>query len=131
MRKLPVSLLAFALWLQASPVLAGLLQTPEAASDPQKNVSKPKADVARFSPDKFFMIRTVGNGAWSPDGCKLACAVKPKTSPTYEIVVLGLASRQLTPVTAGTKANYTNMSPIWSPDGKYIAYTQEEAKATE
>jgi dipeptidyl aminopeptidase/acylaminoacyl peptidase len=65
---------------------------------------------------------------WAPDGRKLACLVKPHTSPTNEVGVLDVLSRKITPLTKDTPKNFSNYNPIWSRDGKWIAYTQANSK---
>ena len=68
---------------------------------------------------------------WSPDGRYLAYMVKPKTSSTYEIDVLDTLLRQTRHVTTGTPPDKSNADPIWSKDGKFIVYTQGQAKGTD
>ena len=67
---------------------------------------------------------------WSPNGRYLAYIVKPKTSSVFEIDVFDTILRDVKHVTANTPADKLNSNPIWSKDGKFIAYTQEEAKGT-
>lgn len=69
--------------------------------------------------------------AWSPDGRYLAYMVKPKTSSVFEIDVLDMILHEVKHITAGTPADKMNVRPIWSRDGKWIAYTQEQAKGTD
>jgi dipeptidyl aminopeptidase/acylaminoacyl peptidase len=65
---------------------------------------------------------------WSPDGRRLAILVKPQTSPTNEVAVLDVLSRKITRLTKDTPANLSNYNPLWSRDGKWVAYTQANAK---
>jgi dipeptidyl aminopeptidase/acylaminoacyl peptidase len=67
---------------------------------------------------------------WSPDGRYLAYEVKPKTSSSPEIDVFDTVLREVKHVTSGTAADKLNSNPIWSKDGTFIVYTQEEAKGT-
>jgi dipeptidyl aminopeptidase/acylaminoacyl peptidase len=69
--------------------------------------------------------------AWSPDGRYLAYAVKPKTSSVYEIDIYDTLLRETKHLTTGTAADKLNSGPIWSRDGKRIAYTQQQAKGTD
>jgi dipeptidyl aminopeptidase/acylaminoacyl peptidase len=68
---------------------------------------------------------------WSPNGRYVAYMVKPKTSSVYEIDVLDTLMRQTKHVTTGTPKEKMNVGPIWSKDGKFIVYTQEQAKGTD
>ena len=69
--------------------------------------------------------------AWSPDGRYLAYMVKPKTSSVFEIDVYDTALRDVKHLTTGTAKDRMNVAPIWSGDGKFIFYTQEQAKGTD
>jgi dipeptidyl aminopeptidase/acylaminoacyl peptidase len=64
---------------------------------------------------------------WSPDSRLVAYISKAKTSPSFEIEVIDIASRRSTSVTRNSPPQLGNFSPLWSPDGKFIAYTQENA----
>jgi dipeptidyl aminopeptidase/acylaminoacyl peptidase len=65
--------------------------------------------------------------AWSPDGEKLAYSVKPKQSPNYEIDTIEIQSRRIIHLTSNTPAQLSNFNPIWSRDGKWIVFTQQNA----
>jgi dipeptidyl aminopeptidase/acylaminoacyl peptidase len=71
------------------------------------------------------------NPRWSADSRYLAYMVKPKTSSVFEIDVYDLLMRDVKHVTTGTPADRLNVNPIWSRDGKWIAYTQQQAKGTD
>ena len=68
---------------------------------------------------------------WSPDGRYLAYMVKPKTSSVFEIDVYDTLMRELRHLTTGTPADKLNEGEIWSNDGKWIVYTQGQAKGTD
>jgi dipeptidyl aminopeptidase/acylaminoacyl peptidase len=68
---------------------------------------------------------------WSPSGRYLAYTVKPKTSSVYEIDIFDTLMRDTKHLTTGTPKDKMNMNPIWSRDGKWIAYTQQQAKGTD
>jgi Tol biopolymer transport system component len=70
------------------------------------------------------------NPTWSPDGRYLAYMVKPKTSSSYEIDVFDTLMREVKHVTTNTPPEKLNSHPIWSKDGKFIVFTQDEAKGT-
>jgi dipeptidyl aminopeptidase/acylaminoacyl peptidase len=68
---------------------------------------------------------------WSPDGRYLAYEVKPKTSAAFEIDVYDTLMREVKHITTGTAQDKGNYGSIWSHDGKFIVYTQEQAKGTD
>jgi len=57
--------------------------------------------------------------------------VKPKTSSVFEIDVYDTLMREVKHLTTGTANDRMNVSPIWSKDGKFIVYTQEQSKGTD
>jgi dipeptidyl aminopeptidase/acylaminoacyl peptidase len=69
--------------------------------------------------------------AWSPDGRYLAYMVKPKTSSVFEIDVYDMALRSVKHLTSETAKDRTNSGIFWSGDGKFIYYTQVQAKGTD
>jgi dipeptidyl aminopeptidase/acylaminoacyl peptidase len=69
--------------------------------------------------------------AWSPDGRYLAYMVKPKTSSVFEIDVYDTVMRDVKHLTSGTAKDRMNVAPIWSADGTFIVYTQEQSKGTD
>jgi dipeptidyl aminopeptidase/acylaminoacyl peptidase len=68
---------------------------------------------------------------WSPNSRYLAYTVKPKTSSVYEIDLFDTLLRDTKHLTRGTPQDKINVNPIWSKDGKWIAYTQQQAKGTD
>ena len=69
--------------------------------------------------------------SWSHDGRYLAYTVKPKTSSVFEIDVYDTVLRDVKHLTSGTAKDRMNVAPIWSADGTFIVYTQEQAKGTD
>ncbi|MGC2694691.1 MAG: S9 family peptidase [Candidatus Angelobacter sp.] len=65
--------------------------------------------------------------AWSPDGEKLAYSVKPKQSPNYELDTMEVLTKKVTHLTSNTPAQFSNLNPIWSKDGKWVVFTQQNA----
>ncbi len=68
------------------------------------------------------------NPVWSPDGRRLAFLIKPQTSPSHEVAFMDVLSRKTTALTHDTPKGLSNFHAIWSHDGKWIAYTQANAK---
>ncbi|HEY6337827.1 MAG TPA: S9 family peptidase [Candidatus Sulfotelmatobacter sp.] len=68
---------------------------------------------------------------WSPDGRYLAYEVKPKTSAAYEIDVYDTLMRETRHITSATPQDKRNFGILWSKDGNFIVYTQEQAKGTD
>ena len=68
---------------------------------------------------------------WSYDGRYLAYMVKPKTSSVFEIDVYDTLMREVKHLTTGTAKDRMNVAPIWSADGEFIVYTQEQSKGTD
>ena len=71
------------------------------------------------------------NPTWSHDGRYLAYMVKPKTSSVFEIDVYDTLMREVKHLTTGTAKDRMNVAPIWSADGNFIVYTQEQSKGTD
>ncbi|HET9283057.1 MAG TPA: S9 family peptidase [Candidatus Angelobacter sp.] len=65
--------------------------------------------------------------AWSPDGEKLAYSVKPKSAPNYELDVIEVLTKRVMHLTSNTPAQFSNVNPIWSKNGKWIVFTQQDA----
>jgi len=68
---------------------------------------------------------------WSPDSRYLAYEVKAKNSGAVEIDVYDMVMREVKHLTANTSQDKLNVDPIWTRDGGYIVYTQEQAKGTD
>ena len=80
----------------------------------------------QLSPDKQY--QTVGS--WSPDGTKLAfIQVKPGSQNNYDIWVMSLeGSSSVEPILA---TNSYEMSPEFSPNGRWLAYAAGESGRVE
>jgi dipeptidyl aminopeptidase/acylaminoacyl peptidase len=68
---------------------------------------------------------------WSPDGRYLAYIVKPKTSSVFEIDIYDMVMRKVQHLTTATPKDKMNTGPVWSKDGKWIAFNQHQAKGTD
>ncbi len=67
---------------------------------------------------------------WSPDGRYLAYMVKPKTSSSYEIDIFDTLMRETKHLTTNTPPDKLNTTPVWSKNGDFVFFVQEEAKGT-
>jgi dipeptidyl aminopeptidase/acylaminoacyl peptidase len=91
-------------------------------------------DPARWTPDTATAPRparltggdgfTVGGFAFSPDGARIAFDHRRDplitSGPTADISVVDVASGRVTPLVARPGAD---AGPVWSPDGRWIAFT--------
>lgn len=69
--------------------------------------------------------------AWSPDGQVLAWSRKPRSGSSFEIEIAtqpwDAARRRVRRLTRDTPADYGNDSPLWSPNGRRLAWTRSHA----
>ena len=65
--------------------------------------------------------------AWSPDSRYIAYLSKPRQSSTFEINVMDVLTQRYRSLTKATPKEFGNFRPLWSRDGKWIAYTQIHA----
>ncbi len=65
--------------------------------------------------------------AWSPDSKRVAYMTRAKTSASYEIDVIDVETRKTVHITHDTPREWSNDRPVWSSDGKWLAWTQHHA----
>jgi dipeptidyl aminopeptidase/acylaminoacyl peptidase len=65
--------------------------------------------------------------AWSPESRYIAYMSKPRTSSTYEINIMDVLTKRFRALTKNTPKELGNTGPIWSGDGKWIAFTRQHA----
>jgi dipeptidyl aminopeptidase/acylaminoacyl peptidase len=64
---------------------------------------------------------------WSPDSRLLACAVKPRRSPNYEIALVDVAARVLRPLTRNTPADWSLHPVAFVPGGRWLLASRSHA----
>jgi dipeptidyl aminopeptidase/acylaminoacyl peptidase len=64
---------------------------------------------------------------WSLDGGSLAYRVKAKSSPNFEIDVMEITTRHVRHVTQNTPADWRILRPVFSRDGKSVAFAQQRS----
>jgi dipeptidyl aminopeptidase/acylaminoacyl peptidase len=95
-------------------------QTPAAPpfiTDPAKIKSKDKLDLQPMSVEKLYVTHRIGGSTWSPDGKQIA-------------FISNMSGRQNIWVVSAergwpwqlTFSNQSQVSPAWSPKGRWIAY---------
>jgi dipeptidyl aminopeptidase/acylaminoacyl peptidase len=75
-----------------------------------------------FQPGDLYKFRSVGTVAFSPDGSEIAYTIVYRDRPGRpysQIRVMNVATRKSTRVGGAQEATG---DPLWSPDGKWIAY---------
>ena len=65
--------------------------------------------------------------AWSPNSRYIAFMSKPRSSSTFEINIMDVLTKKYRALTKNTPRDLGNFNPIWSHDGRWIAYTQQQA----
>ncbi|HWC20525.1 MAG TPA: DPP IV N-terminal domain-containing protein, partial [Terriglobales bacterium] len=65
--------------------------------------------------------------AWSPDSRYIAYMTKPRSSSTFEINIMDVLTKRYRALTKDTAKELGNVAPVWSQDGKWIAFTQIHA----
>jgi dipeptidyl aminopeptidase/acylaminoacyl peptidase len=86
-------------------------------TDPAQIKSKDKFDVQQLSVDKLFTTRNIGPSTWSPDG-KLIAFIS-NISGRNNIWLVSSESGWPTQLTV---SDQRQISPAWSPNGRWITY---------
>lgn len=85
--------------------------------------------------DPINLTRTadisVTNGRWSPDGTMLALSYQPKTASSVDIALLDWSTRQVRKLTNEQDKTRLWGPAVWSPGGKTIYASRENAGETD
>lgn len=101
--------------------------------DPPKKGSKPEAwDSWDWTPDKVSVAGTAQAGYdWSPDGKRLVLSGTKTSGPddwtTAKLLIVRSGPEVVRPLGAKGQAEF---SPLWSPDGEWIAYVASDNPPT-
>ncbi|HEX4603857.1 MAG TPA: S9 family peptidase, partial [Candidatus Angelobacter sp.] len=103
--------------------VCGIAQTkdsPAPITDPAQITSKEKFDVQPLSIEKLFMSYSISDSSWSPDGKQVAFISNMSGRRN-----LWLVSAQSGWPTQLTVSNERQISPSWSPKGRWIVYASD------
>jgi dipeptidyl aminopeptidase/acylaminoacyl peptidase len=92
------------------------LPAPNAITDPAKLESVSKLGFQQIALEKFFMTRALEGASWSPDGKQVAFSTN--ISGRLNIWTIPAGGGWPTQLSI---SDQRQISPLWSPDGKWIA----------
>jgi dipeptidyl aminopeptidase/acylaminoacyl peptidase len=114
------ALTALALGMITMTTFAQTLPAPHAITDPTQLQSTPVDDLQKFTIDQLYHTRSIGRGAWAPDGKQVAFISNMSGRNNVWVVPSdGGWPTQL------TISDQRQSSAAWSPDGKWIAYISD------
>lgn len=89
-------------------------------TDPQQIISKSKLDIQPVTVEKLFRTNNIGENSWSNDGKQIAFI--SNMSGRYNVWVVSAESGWPTQLTI---SDQRQISPVWSPNGRWIAYGED------
>jgi Tol biopolymer transport system component len=105
-------------YAQTSSLGAELVTIPVEPSDEATPVPTPLAD-------KSLPVYLIAHIVWSPRGDKLAYVAGGTEGPK-DIFILDIAAGTMSQLSKQIDGDVGGMSPSWSPDGKYLAFSAQE-----
>jgi dipeptidyl aminopeptidase/acylaminoacyl peptidase len=111
-----VSILA----LGQAPTAAGGATAARVVTDPQQITSKSKLDIQPVTVEKLFRTNNIGENTWSNNGKQIGFI--GNMSGRYNVWIVSAESGWPTQLTI---SDQRQISPVWSPNGRWIAYASD------